>query len=128
MSIKMFKYLYIAVFLLLCSCTQTKYIEVPVETVKTEYIKDYQRDTLIIRDSVDRWLKNDTVFIYKYKYLYKTLYQTDTILRTDTIANTIYVDKIVTVNELKDWQKFFIYIGIFSIIFIIFVLYKKFKL
>lgn len=128
MSTKMFKYLYIAVFLLLYSCTQTKYIEVPVETVTTEYIKDYQRDTLIMRDSIDRWLKNDTVFIYKYKYLYKTLYQTDTILRTDTITNTIYVDKIVTVNELKDWQKFFIYIGIFSIIFIIFVLYKKFKL
>ena len=112
MSTKMFKYLYIAVFLLLYSCTQTKYIEVPVETVTTEYIKDYQRDTLIMRDSIDRWLKNDTVFIYKYKYLYKTLYQTDTILRTDTITNTIYVDKIVTVNELKDWQKFFIYIGI----------------
>lgn len=119
------------IIILICltfSCVHTKYVEVPVETVTTEYIKDYQRDTIIIRDSVDRWLKNDTVFMYKYKYLYKTLYQTDTILRTDTIANTIYVDKIVTVNELKDWQKFFIYIGIFSIIFIIFVLYKKFKL
>lgn len=119
------------IIILICltvSCVHTKYVEVPVETVTTEYIKDYQRDTIIVRDSVDRWLKNDTVFIYKYKYLYKTLYQTDTILRTDTIANTIYVDKIVTVNELKDWQKFFIYIGIFSIIFIIFVLYKKFKL
>lgn len=116
------------IILFITSCVHTKYVEVPVETVTTEYIKDYQRDTIIIRDSVDRWLKNDTVFIYKYKYLYKTLYQTDTILRTDTIANTIYVDKIVTVNELKDWQKFFIYMGIFFIIFIIFVLYKKFKL
>lgn len=120
--------IFIIILLILTACTQTKYIEVPVETIKNNYINTVQKDTLIIRDSVDRWLKGDTVLITKYKYVYQTQYVHDTIIKNDTITNTVYVDKIVTINELKDYQKFLIYIGLFSIVFIIFVLYKKFKL
>lgn len=120
--------LFIVILLLLTACTQTRYIEVPVETIKNNYINTIQKDTLIIRDSIDRWLKGDTVWVTKYKYIYKTQYIHDTIIKSDTITNTIYIDKIVTINELKDYQKFLIYIGLFSICFIIFVLYKKFKL
>lgn len=120
--------IFIIILIILTACTQTKYIEVPVETIKNNYINTIQKDTLIIRDSVDRWLKGDTVLIIKYKYVYQTQYVHDTIIKNDTITNTVYVDKIVTINELKDYQKFLIYIGLFSIVFIIFVLYKKFKL
>lgn len=120
--------IFIIILIILTACTQTKYIEVPVETIKNNYINTVQKDTLIIRDSVDRWLKGDTVLITKYKYVYQTQYIHDTIIKNDTITNTVYVDKIVTINELKDYQKFLIYTGLFSIVFIIFVLYKKFKL
>lgn len=120
--------IFIIILIILTACTQTKYIEVPVETIKNNYINTVQKDTLIIRDSVDRWLKGDTVLITKYKYVYQTQYVHDTIIKNDTITNTVYVDKIVTINELKDYQKFLIYTGLFSIVFIIFVLYKKFKL
>lgn len=120
--------IFIIILLILTACTQTKYIEVPVETIKNNYINTVQKDTLIIRDSVDRWLKGDTVLITKYKYVYQTQYIHDTIIKNDTITNTVYVDKIVTINELKEYQKFLIYTGLFSIVFIIFVLYKKFKL
>lgn len=120
--------IFIIILIILTACTQTKYIEVPVETIKNNYINTVQKDTLIIRDSVDRWLKGDTILITKYKYVYQTQYIHDTIIKNDTITNTIYVDKIVTINELKDYQKFLIYTGLFSIVFIIFVLYKKFKL
>lgn len=120
--------IFIIILIILTACTQTKYIEVPVETIKNNYINTVQKDTLIVRDSVDRWLKGDTVLITKYKYVYQTQYIHDTIIKNDTITNTVYVDKIVTINELKDYQKFLIYIGLFSIVFIIFVLYKKFKL
>lgn len=118
----------IIILIILTACTQTKYIEVPVETIKNNYINTVQKDTLIIRDSIDRWLKGDTVLITKYKYVYQTQYVHDTIIKNDTITNTVYVDKIVTINELKDYQKFLIYTGLFSIVFIIFVLYKKLKL
>lgn len=110
------------------SCIRTKYIEVPVETIRTDYITSVQKDTLIIKDSIDRWLKQDTMFITKYKYVYKTIYSTDTVYKIDTITDIIYKDKIITTNILKDWQKVFIYIGIFSTCFIVFVLYKRFKL
>lgn len=120
--------IFIIILIILTACTQTKYIEVPVETIKNNYINTVQKDTLIIRDSVDRWLKGDTVLITKYKYVYQTQYIHDTIIKNDIITNTVYVDKIVTINELKDYQKFLIYTGLFSIVFIIFVLYKKFKL
>lgn len=120
--------IFIIILIILTACTQTKYIEVPVETIKNNYINTVQKDTLIIRDSVDRWLKGDTVLITKYKYVYQTQYVHDTIIKNDTITNTVYVDKIVTINELRDYQKFLIYTGLFSIVFIIFVLYKKFKL
>lgn len=110
------------------SCIRTKYIEVPVETVKNNYITNIQKDTLIIRDSIERWLKQDTVFITKYKYIYKTVNSIDTFYKVDTLTDIIYKDKIITVNELKDWQKVFIYIGIFSTIIIILIVFKKFKL
>lgn len=124
---KIYKYI-IIILLLLTACTTTKYIEVPVETIKDNYIHTIQKDTIIVKDSIDRWLKNDTIYITRYKYIYKTQYKYDTIIQRDTITNTIYVDKIVTVNELKDYQKFLIYIGLFALIFIIFVVYKKFRL
>lgn len=110
------------------SCIRTKYIEVPVETVKNNYITNIQKDTLIIRDSIEKWLKQDTVFITKYKYVYKTVNSIDTFYKVDTLTDIIYKDKIITVNELKDWQKIFIYIGIFSTIMIILIVFKKFKL
>lgn len=110
------------------SCIRTKYIEVPVETVKNNYITNIQKDTLIIRDSIERWLKQDTVFITKYKYVYKTVNSIDTFYKIDTLTDIIYKDKIITVNELKDWQKIFIYIGIFSTIMIILIVFRKFKL
>lgn len=123
------KIIFLSLFLVFIgtSCVETRYIEVPVETVKDNYITKIQKDTLIVRDSVDRWLKNDTVFIEKYKYLYKTIHKIDTFYKVDTVANIIYKDKIITVNELKDWQKVFLYIGIFSTVLIVIMIVKKFK-
>lgn len=123
----MYKYI-IIILLLLTACTTTKYIEVPVETIKDNYTHTIQRDTIMIKDSIDRQLKNDTIYITRHKYIYKTQCKYDTIIQRDTITNTIYVDKIVTINELKGYQKFLIYIGLFALIFIIFVVYKKFRL
>ena len=49
--------------LLLLSCSTTRTIEVPVETIKKEYIYDTKIDSIIIRDSIDRWYRNDTTYI-----------------------------------------------------------------
>lgn len=56
----------IPILILLASCAaQKQIIEVPVETVKTEYIHDTKIDSVYVRDSIDRWREGDTVFIYK---------------------------------------------------------------
>ena len=53
--------------LIMCSCSTTKFVEVPVEVpvekVRTEYIHGIKIDSVFIRDSVDRWLKGDTLYI-----------------------------------------------------------------
>lgn len=110
------KKLVLPVILLMASCaTTTKVVEVPVETIRTEIEKQYVRDSIIIRDSVDRFVKGDTIYIYKRLYKEIERIKTDTILRCDTIpiVQTIEVEK--RVNELYWWQKALMWLGIISL-------------
>lgn len=86
--------------LLVCSCTTTKVVEVPVETVRTEYINQERHDSVFIKDSVDRYIKGDTIYLTKTKYIYKYTGSTDTLVRIDTIPKLITVEKIKPVKEV----------------------------
>ena len=90
-------------------CTTTKYV--PVEKIKTEYIKDFERDTIIVKDSVYLKKINDTIYIEKYKTLFKSKIQKDTIIKTDTIPIIKEVEVIKEVNKLKDWQIILMILG-----------------
>ena len=106
--------LYIIPFiLLLASCSaQKKIIEVPVETVRTEYIHDTKIDSVFVKDSVDRWMKGDTLYIYKEHTKYKYLDRVDTVVR-------------VEVNHIKWYQKILMWIGgIMSLILTGCIIYK----
>lgn len=99
---------------MLSSCaTHKQIIEVPVETIKTEYIHNTIIDSIYVKDSVDRWRKEDTVFIYKERIKYKYINKTDTILRVDSIPKIVTVEKIkeVEVNHIKWYQKALMWIG-----------------
>lgn len=116
--------------LLLISCkTNTKLIEVPVETIKTEYIHDVRIDSVHIKDSVDRWLSGDTLYIYKEKNIYKYKFRTDTLIKTDTIPKLIKVEttKEVKVNYIKWYQKWLMYIGGIGLLVIITLVVYKLK-
>ena len=93
--------------LLLCSCTTTRYVEVPVKTVEKEYIHSTKTDSIVIRDSIDRWMKGDTLFLYKERTKYRTRERVDTVCRTDTITEVVTIENIkeVKVNTLKWYQK-----------------------
>ena len=108
--------------LILCGCTTTKYVEVPVEVTKTEYITNIKFDSIYLHDSIDRYLSGDTVFITKNKYIYKQSVKTDTVIKIDSIPKILIQEKEVKVNELNLIQKILIAIGIFSL----FVLTIKF--
>ena len=114
--------------LLLLSCSSTRTIEVPVETIKKEYIHDTRIDSIVIRDSIDRWYRNDTVYIYKERVRFKYKTRLDTIIRTDTIPKVLTVEKEVKVNNIYWYQKLLMWIGSLSLALLIFYLYRKFKL
>lgn len=118
----------IPILILLASCAaQKQIIEVPVETVKTEYIHDTKIDSVYVRDSIDRWREGDTVFIYKEHTKYKYLNRTDTIVRVDSIPKIIKVETVkeVEVNHIKWYQKTLMWIGgIMSLILTGYIIYK----
>lgn len=104
----------IPLILLLASCSaQKKIIEVPVETVRTEYIHDTKIDSVFVKDSVDRWLKGDTLYIYKEHTKFKYINKTDTVCKTDTITKVVKVDvvKEVEVNHIYWYQKALMWAG-----------------
>lgn len=130
--------IYFMLIFILAACGQTKYItkeipvevikEVPVEIVKTEYISNNTKDSIFIKDSIDRWRTNDTVFIYKERNVVKIENKKDTVRIKDTIPVITKVEvpvvvrensvDIVEVNKLYWYQKFLILIGILSIIYL----------
>ena len=121
--------LLIAILVFICaSCTTTKYVDkpVPVETVRTEYINQLYRDSIFIHDSIDRYIKGDTVYQLKYKYIYKYLNRTDTIVKTDSIEVPVEVKtvEVKEVNKIKGYQSFLMYLGFGFILILLYVAIK----
>lgn len=111
------------------SCTTTKTIEIPVETVKTEYIEQIKYDSIYHRDSIYIMQKGDTIYNNKVQYLYKYKYLRDTINITDTIPTIVTVKDTQYINKLYTWQKLLITVGIGFVLYWIvrLVIYIKTK-
>lgn len=120
--------LLIVTILCITSCkTVTKTVEVPVETIKKEYIHDTKIDSVIVRDSIDRWHSGDTTYIYKEHTKYKYILKKDTLIKTDTIPKIITVTKEnrVEVNHIYWWQKLLMWLGgILVLLLITYTIYK----
>ena len=124
------KTLFLLLFLTtIISCTTTKIVEVPVETIKTEYIEQVKYDSIYSKDSIYIMQKGDTIYNNKVQYLYKYKYLRDTINITDTITKIITVKDTQYINQLYTWQKILIIIGIGFILYWIvkLVIYIKSK-
>ena len=112
------KTLFLLLFLTtIISCTTTKIVEVPVETIKTEYIEQVKYDSIYSKDSIYIMQKGDTIYNNKVQYLYKYKYLRDTINITDTIPKIVTVKDTQYVNQLYTWQKILIVIGIGFILY-----------
>ena len=124
------KTLFLLLFLAtIISCTSTKTIEVPIETIKTEYIEQVKYDSIYSKDSIYIIQKGDTIYNNKVQYLYKYKYLRDTINITDTIPTIVTVKDTQYINKLYTWQKILIGIGIGFILYWIvkLVIYIKSK-
>lgn len=117
------------ILLFLCACKTTKIVEVPVETIRTEYKNNIVYDSVYIRDSVERWVQGDTVYLYKYHTLYKYKDRRDTVIVTDTITKVVTVDVIqeVKVNEIYWWQKTLMWLGGVLSLIVLMIVIRKFK-
>ena len=91
------------------SCRSIKYV--PVETVRTEYrTRDSIRfDSIYQRDSVLLFMKGDTVYKERYKYLYRylTINKVDTVIKADSIQVPYPIEK-----RLTRWQTIKMELGV----------------
>ena len=107
-------------------------VPVPVETVRTEYIHDTRIDSVFVKDSIDRWMKGDTMFIYKEHTKYKYINKTDTVIRIDTIPKIVKVEtksetiKEVEVNHIKWYQSALMWIG--GVVLLSLIIYLTIKI
>ena len=118
--------------LLLGSCkVKEKIVEVPMPQIKTEikYIDKVKYDSIYLKDSIYIVQKGDTIYNTKvaYRYKYKYLKDTITINKTDTITRLQKVTEIKVKNQLNVVQKVLMYIGLFSLLMFIIIIYKHFK-
>lgn len=118
--------------LLLSSCkVKEKIVEVPIPQIKTEikYIDKVKYDSIYLKDSVYIIQKGDTVYNTKvaYRYKYKYLKDTITINKADTITRLQKITEIKVKNQLNVVQKILMYIGLFSLLMFIIIIYKHFK-
>ena len=113
------KILFFLLFLtIVISCkTTTKVVEIPVETIKTEYIEQIKYDSIYHKDSIYIMQKGDTIYNNKVQYLYKYKYLRDTINITDTISKIVTIKDTQYINQLYTWQKILIVIGIGFILY-----------
>ena len=112
------KTLFLLLFLTtIISCTTTKIVEVPIETIKTEYIEQVKYDSIYSKDSIYIMQKGDTIYNNKIQYLYKYKYLRDTINVTDTIPKIVTIKDVQYINQLYTWQKILIVIGIGVILY-----------
>ena len=125
------KTLFFLLFLtIVISCkTTTKIVEIPVETIKTEYIEQIKYDSIYSKDSIYIIQKGDTIYNNKVQYLYKYKYLRDTINITDTIPTIVTVKDTQYINKLYTWQKLLITVGIGFVLYWIvrLVIYIKTK-
>lgn len=118
--------------LLLGSCkVKEKIVEVPIPQIKTEikYTDKVKYDSIYLKDSVYIIQKGDTIYNNKVAYRYKYKYLKDTIIvnETDTIIKLQKVTEIKVKNQLNIVQKILMYIGLFSLLMFIIIIYKHFK-
>lgn len=132
-----------AVILLSACKTKIEYVDrvtevevpVPVETVRTEYINQLYRDSIFVHDSIDRYVSNDTVYLYKEHYIYNYKNRVDTLVKIDsiqvpvevvknTVTNTVEVKEV---NRIKWYQATLMWIGGISMILLVLWLVWKLK-
>ena len=102
-------------------CTTTKYVPVPEYHYKDSVRVVNHRDSIYSRDSIFVYSKGDTIYHEHFNMKYKEFLHNDTIVvnRVDSVRVPYPVEKTVVKHALFAYQRFFMWIGIISIVGII---------
>lgn len=92
----------LAILSLFVGC-KTKTVLVPVERVKIEYRDRLRVDSVYNRDTVNIYMKNDTVYLQTVKWRERFKFDTVSVVRIDSIPYPVEV--IQEVNRLTKWQR-----------------------
>jgi len=103
------------------SCTTTKYVPVPEYHYKDSVRVVNHRDSIYSRDSIFVYSKGDTIYHEHFNMKYKEFLHNDTIVvnRVDSVRVPYPVEKTVVKHALFAYQRFFMWIGIISLVGII---------
>lgn len=123
-------FIFLTITLLLMSCKTTTIEvekEVPVPVVKIEYRDKLIYDSIYIHDSINTFIKGDTIIKERIKNSTKYINRTDTFIKTDTISIPVKIKEkeVVYVNKLKWYQQDLMYLGLFSLGFILVSIFKS---
>ena len=102
-------------------CTTTKYVPVPEYHYKDSVRVVNHRDSIYSRDSIFVYSKGDTIYHEHFNMKYKEFLHNDTIVanRVDSVRVPYPVEKTVVKHALFAYQRFFMWIGIISLVGII---------
>ena len=108
-------------------CTTTKYVPVPEYHYKDSVRVVNHRDSIYSRDSIFVYSKGDTIYHEHFNMKYKEFLHNDTIVvnRVDSVRVPYPVEKTVVKHALFAYQRFFMWVGIISLVGIIaFVIWR----
>lgn len=127
----------ILILLLLCSCTTTKYVELPVVHNDTVWQNHTLHDSIWVHDSTYVYEKGDTFLMEKWhtKYVMKEVHDTTYISKTDSVPTPYPVINEVE-KQLTWWQQTKMHVGaivIFGLLIALFIniiirIFKKYFL
>lgn len=126
-----YKSLILIFFICLTSCKTLKPLQEVDKSNHADTVKIVERDSVYfsIQDTIRIFQKGDTVYneVIRWRIDYKEKLRLDTVISYDSI----YLDKVVTVQEMSRFQSVFFWIGIvltlLLIAWIIWKIVRRFK-
>lgn len=115
----------VCLMLLFINCRGPKEVikEIPIEVVKTEYKDIWHFDSIYLHDSINTYIKGDTVYRDKFQYKYIEKQVHDTLVTHDTIPKTVTVTEIVE-KKVPQWWPVWLFCGLIVLTGIGYIVYK----
>lgn len=120
-----YKSLILIFFICLTSCKTLKPLQEVDKSNHADTVKLFERDSIYfsVQDTLRMYIKGDTVYneVIRWRIDYKEKLRLDTVISYDSI----YLDKVITVQEMSRFQSVFFWIGIvLTILLIAWIIWK----